>query len=275
MADLPTAPKKMFDAIQDWCGGHGITLVLDSTIGLGANFDYNNQAAPGKQNPHVVVRDETQGPMFLHEAFHAAYYLDEVKAQADPAKAKALEEGRTAMDRQINDLLRLENDLGPAEQGILENIFGSKSYYAGPISPTELFSYTNNLVDESRATSVTENDRVGHPMDNFNEFCASLSASAAYGDFKTFSKRLTDLQKAAEKNPELAKIYDQLHNVLAAALPLVTKYAEQLRMANGFGPEPPELMQMELNLAKMTKLLNELPLAQLQGEQASGNLAKR
>ncbi|MDE1798632.1 MAG: hypothetical protein KGH63_04490 [Candidatus Micrarchaeota archaeon] len=265
MSDEPTAGKKLFDTLQGWCDGHGVTIVLDSTLGLGAQFSSEDPKAP-----MLMVKSSQDEPVMLHEACHAYFYFRQ-QAGGLPAEAVA------RLDAAIRFVRDAEPKLPVKEQDALARIFGPLSSYTNAaLSPTPTdYSFIGNLVDESRTTTTTVSDREGHPMDNFDEFCASLSATAAYGDFGAFSKQMRAFQKAGAENPQIAPLYNSTVQVLSAAVPLVSGYASQLRAANGFGPEPPELMKMELNLAKMSGLLQELQAVSLSAEKTPGLPAKR
>jgi hypothetical protein len=63
--------------------------------------------------------------------------------------------------------------------------------------------------------------------------------------------------------------------VLAAAVEQDAGFANVLRALNGFRPEPAELMNMELNLAKMRGLLQELAQIELPTEKTGIKTARR
>lgn len=266
MAPDPQSSKKMFDTLQSWCDSHDVSIIVDSTIGIGAHFSSEDE-----NGLFLSVRSRQDEPTMLHETAHAYVHSQ--------TKAGLLSAGQVAeLDAVVKSIREAEPNLGAEAKNALTRIFGTASAYVdqflGP-TPSD-YSFIGNLVDESRTTRTASSDREGHPMDNFDEFCASLSATAAYGEFGSFSKKLQEFEKAALNNPELAPLYNQARVLLQAALPVVSGYAAQLRTANGFGPEPPELMNMELSLAKMSRQVQDLAIVQVPSAEPSiGTMAKR
>lgn len=246
---------KLFEVLQSWCNANKISVVLDASIGLGAEFN--------SEHPEALVlkvKSEQDEQVMLHEASHANFYFQKLSGQID-AKREA------QLDNDIISVREAEPKLGQKEKDALARIFGSASGYSDPSlgpEPTD-YSFIGNLVDESNAAKAIVSDRMGHPMTSFDEFCASVCTRAAYmdGDFDKFSQQMQEFRKAADELPALAPLYEKTCRVLAAAVEHGIGFANELRTLNGFRPEPPELMTMELNLAKMGRLLQDLARIEL------------
>ena len=257
MADRENQSPTLYNVLKLWCDTHGVKFDPDPSIDLGAEFNYENPKAL-----YIKVRSEADEPMFLHEAFHAYYYVQRMAG----LDKKQVEELKLNDIGQTKALTEMQDRLEPGLQAKLEKIFGPPTFYGGDLSPTQFADYVNNLVDESRTTKTAADDRVGHPTQDFNEFCASLCATAAYGKFETFKRQMQQFRQAAQENPDLAPLYNHTCDVLGAAVKNGLGFAEELRKLNGFRPEPPELMRMYLNLLEMNKLM--LQLVQAQTEEA-------
>ncbi len=257
---------RLFDVLQIWCDAHSVSLVLDSSIGLGAEF--NSEHA---DKLALKVKSEQEEPVMLHETSHAYAYFQRRSGALDAKSEKQL-------DEDIKAIREAEPKLGQNEQDALKKIFGPLSGYSDPsLAPEpEDYSFIGNLVDETRTFKPgTRYEGEGHPMTNFDEFCASLCATASYGDLEKFSLQMQQFGKAAKELPALAPLYEKTLRVLASAVEQDAGFANVLRALNGFRPEPAELMNMELNLAKMKGLLQELAQMELPAGRTGIETARR
>ncbi|MCL6089119.1 MAG: hypothetical protein M1530_03065 [Candidatus Marsarchaeota archaeon] len=260
-----TSPK-LFDVLKIWCDAHKVKVDVDNSIGIVVEFN--------SEKPDALVLTVKSGqdePVMLHEASHAYLYFQRKSGRLDAKSEKQL-------DDDIKAIREAEPKLGQKEQDALKKIFGPASGYSDPSlgpEPTE-YSFIGNLVDETRTFKAgTRYAGEGHPMSNFDEFCASLCATASYGDFEKFARQMQQFGKAAAELPALAPLYEKTLRVLASAVEQDAGFANVLRALNGFRPEPAELMNMELNLAKMRGLLQELAQMELPAGRTGIETARR